>query len=429
MHDIVRMSITRNKLYEAVWAEPMTTVAARYAVSSNYLARVCQHLNVPYPHRGYWAKRQFGKAPTRPPLPDARPGEVLEWERGDGVPRLARPGAPLVGDGIRRRRKASLRERPSRHQLVVGVRESFEKARLSEVGYLRPFKRNLVDIFVSKETLPHALDTANELFLRLEERGHRVTLATDHFHRPELRIYEGQKFDYYNTQPWCPGRNTVVFVGSVAFGLTLFEMTEHVEVTYEWDRPVRYARVSGAPAKRKPAWALADTIHKQHMPCGRLALRAYSPYGRVPWEQQWSESKAGDLVSRLDAIAKELEGAVPAIVTRREEAQKQAEIERQRWEAECRERKRREREQRRAEALKESRHHLLRIVEEWSIARSIEGFFEDAERRATALDGPDQSAVSDRLAKARVMLGGTDALARFLDWKSPNELVVPSSED
>ncbi|HPA80588.1 MAG TPA: hypothetical protein PLS95_07210 [Thermoanaerobaculales bacterium] len=36
------MGVTREKLYEEVWAEPMTTVAARYGVSSNFLARVCE---------------------------------------------------------------------------------------------------------------------------------------------------------------------------------------------------------------------------------------------------------------------------------------------------------------------------------------------------------------------------------------------------
>src|SRR5579862_8468030 len=34
MHDIVRMSITRDKLYEVVWAEPVTTVAAGHDFSS-----------------------------------------------------------------------------------------------------------------------------------------------------------------------------------------------------------------------------------------------------------------------------------------------------------------------------------------------------------------------------------------------------------
>jgi hypothetical protein len=191
MPDILRMSVTRDNLYEEVWSEPMTKVAARFNVSSNYLARVCHALNVPFPHRGYWAKRQFGNAPTRPPIPAPRPGEVLEWEKGDAVPRPTPAVALLAGSGLPRR-TPSLPERPARHQLVIGVRESFEKARLSEVGYLRPFKQNLVDIFVSKETLVYALDTANEVFLRLEARGHRGTLATDgHFSRPELHVFEG----------------------------------------------------------------------------------------------------------------------------------------------------------------------------------------------------------------------------------------------
>lgn len=53
--DILRMSVTRDKLYEEVWAEPMVRVAVRHGVSANYLARVCHHINVRLPQRGYWA--------------------------------------------------------------------------------------------------------------------------------------------------------------------------------------------------------------------------------------------------------------------------------------------------------------------------------------------------------------------------------------
>lgn len=113
---------------------------------------------LPFPHRGYWAKRQFGKAPARPPLPAPRPGEVNEWERGDAVPRPT-PAVALPADSGTSGRPASRSARPARHHLLTGVRESFEKARFSEVGYLRPFKRNLVDIFVTKEALAYALDT------------------------------------------------------------------------------------------------------------------------------------------------------------------------------------------------------------------------------------------------------------------------------
>ena len=36
------MGVDRAKLYEQVWAEPMTKIASRYGVSSSYLARVCE---------------------------------------------------------------------------------------------------------------------------------------------------------------------------------------------------------------------------------------------------------------------------------------------------------------------------------------------------------------------------------------------------
>ena len=47
--------VAREALYALVWAEPMLRVAARYNVSSSYLARVCTLMNVPRPERGYWA--------------------------------------------------------------------------------------------------------------------------------------------------------------------------------------------------------------------------------------------------------------------------------------------------------------------------------------------------------------------------------------
>jgi len=75
-------SLTREQLYELVWSEPMLKVADRYDVSSSCMARVCTLLNVPRPERGYWAKLAVGKAPPKPPLPEARPGDESVWTKG-----------------------------------------------------------------------------------------------------------------------------------------------------------------------------------------------------------------------------------------------------------------------------------------------------------------------------------------------------------
>jgi len=74
-----------------VWSEPMLRVAARFGVSSSYMARVCTLLNVPRPERGYWAKLAVGKAPKQPPLPEPRPGDPLEWRPDGALPKRARP--------------------------------------------------------------------------------------------------------------------------------------------------------------------------------------------------------------------------------------------------------------------------------------------------------------------------------------------------
>jgi hypothetical protein len=246
---------TRDDLYAFVWTEPMTKVAGRCGISANYLARVCDYLNVPYPGRGYWAKLSAGKAPKRQPLPMARAGEVLQWTKGEGVPRKSE--APIAPEAGTTGTPAS--GRTARHQLVALAKEFFEAGRLSEVGYRRPFKKHLVDIFVSRETLSYALDTANELFLAFEAHGHRVTLAsTGEFRRPPLTVYDAQKVGYDSRETWSPGRETLVFIGSVAFGLSVYEDTEEVEVRYDSSRPIRYVRVSAVPKKRTRGWAGFD---------------------------------------------------------------------------------------------------------------------------------------------------------------------------
>lgn len=178
------MGVSRETLYAEVWAEPMTKVAARYGVSSNFLARVCERLHVPHPSRGHWgAQLAVGKASERPALPEAEPGDELEWSR-DGEPRRAPrplPSAPAQGKSTPPPTRI---KRPSRHPLVSGAREHFDAARVSDDGYLKPLKRCLVDVYVTREILPRALDTANELFLTLQERGHRVMFApfSDRYH-------------------------------------------------------------------------------------------------------------------------------------------------------------------------------------------------------------------------------------------------------
>ncbi len=61
--------VTREELYDRVWSTPMRQVAAEFSVSDVGLAKICRRLDVPVPHRGYWARIKSGIKIPRPPLP------------------------------------------------------------------------------------------------------------------------------------------------------------------------------------------------------------------------------------------------------------------------------------------------------------------------------------------------------------------------
>lgn len=72
----------REKLFQEVWQEPMTTVAKRYGISDNGLRKRCIKLQIPLPPAGYWAKLQAGKpVPPRPELPPLKYHYYLEAAR------------------------------------------------------------------------------------------------------------------------------------------------------------------------------------------------------------------------------------------------------------------------------------------------------------------------------------------------------------
>lgn len=62
--------LTREELYNLVWAKPMTQVAQQFEISDRALAKVCAKKQVPVPPRGYWAKKNAGRDVRAIPLPE-----------------------------------------------------------------------------------------------------------------------------------------------------------------------------------------------------------------------------------------------------------------------------------------------------------------------------------------------------------------------
>lgn len=416
----IKTPLTREALYELVWAEPMLKVAAKFDVSSSYMARVCTRMNVPRPERGYWAKLVVGKTQTQISLPEAQPGDELVWSRDGSSEQVPRP-LPKPPAQVKRKPLVPA-PRLSQHPLINGAKPLFEVGRLSfEGSYLKPAKRSLVDLIVTKTGLDKALSFANILFLALEENGYRVVLAPngEHFHREDVDERENPDKSHHYNNLWSPGRATVVYLGTVAIGLTVIEMSEEVEVRYVNGE---YVRVRDYVPPKRGRHVLDHTwTSKKNFPTGRLCLQAYSPYPRAKWKNQWRETTTRGLDNQVRGIVKELEEVTVGIARLVEEGMRQAEIERQKWEDQMLKWERAEEERRAAEALKASNDDLHRIINRWAESNRIEQFFADAERRSVEMDESERLKLLERLRRARELIGSIDALDHFLAWKSPDE--------
>ncbi len=126
-------------------------------------------------------------------------------------------------------------------------------------------------------------------------------------------------------------RCTVVYIGTVAIGLTVIEMSEAAEARYVNGE---YVRLTDFVPKRRGRYVQDYGWTSTHdFPTGRLCLQAYSPYPRAIWTQKWRETSSRNLSGRIPAIVRELEKTTVEIARLVEEGERQAEIERRRWEA------------------------------------------------------------------------------------------------
>lgn len=64
-----KTTFERQKLFDEVWATPVTKLAKEYGLSDVGLRKICGALDVPLPPREYWAKLAAGKTIPKPPLP------------------------------------------------------------------------------------------------------------------------------------------------------------------------------------------------------------------------------------------------------------------------------------------------------------------------------------------------------------------------
>lgn len=414
--------MTRKELYALAWTEPMNKLAKEIGVSGSYIARVCDQLNVPRPARGYWAKLAAGKAPEAARLPDARPGEPTSWEPGE--PLLVAPSSPRVSTAVVHRRR--VRKAPGNtHALLLGAKAHFEKTRpVKDGAYLRPYKKLLVDISTTAACLDDALKLSNALFRALASAGHRVVIAPEGagLHRADIDLREvtNSKPDSEYPRPWTPWRPTVVYIGTIAIGLAVVEKSELVTLRYIDGDYIREAEYQPMGPRGRAGDRFSWTTTR-NLPSGRFRIVAYSPYFRVGWQAHWDAKWRTFTRAGLKAVVAAIEEAAEALVPKLEEAERQAEIERQEREAAFERHKRAEDARRVETSRRESGEQLAEVIEQWSRRMDIERFLAAVQEREETLSPDERSRVEERLRLAREFLGSVDPLDALLAWRTPNE--------
>ena len=164
--------VEREKLYEKVWAEPMSSLAKRYSISDVALAKVCRRLSVPVPPRGYWARIRNGYKVTRPPLPKANPGEQTSTTispvllRTRELPQAVQEQKAFEAAPENRISEAHFSRKL--HPLVQATKQIL-------TGRLEPSRKVVaIDMRVSKNSRDRAFRLLSALFYACEERGYSV---------------------------------------------------------------------------------------------------------------------------------------------------------------------------------------------------------------------------------------------------------------
>jgi len=180
-------TLDRDKLYEEVWAEPMTKVSKRYEISDVALAKVCRKLEVPVPQRGYWARAAHGQKPKQHPLPkrskdvpqqvDVHPVHSTQWKQTVEPVSIEKISVPEM--------------LTTPHRLTVKLQKSLAKRKPNSHGRLLADIDD-IDVQVGPESVPRLLRIVDAFVKAAEIRGFTFGLRDRESDRGLSILIEGQ---------------------------------------------------------------------------------------------------------------------------------------------------------------------------------------------------------------------------------------------
>lgn len=180
VEEIMAKQMTREELFNEVWARPMTKIAAELGISDVALKKICDKHRVPVPGRGYWAKVSAGKKVKRAyyrPVEDSELNRVLIY----GSPEQRLPVAVKNAKD-----QAKTRERNLENKVevpvapvalipkVIKTQEKLKKAKGSDMGLVSLSGSEYFDVSCAPGSIERVSSFLNAIVLAAENRGYQV---------------------------------------------------------------------------------------------------------------------------------------------------------------------------------------------------------------------------------------------------------------
>lgn len=363
------IKLSREELYEKVWAHPTVKVAAEFGISDVGLAKICRKMDVPKPPLGYWRKIETGAKITPTPLPQAteKTRQFISFTVPDDSDKVSSEIQAKIDQADLPENQIKIADDfVNVHPLVEKTKKFYEFDDLQEdkdpfEPYSPPEGEGYLNIFVSQTQSKRALLILDALFKAAESCGYQIIVASDYNGEMVRVTKEGEEIR-----------------------LSLYE---HVQKT---------PRELTPEEKKKPPYLL--TVPLEYRADGKLNLKL-----NVGWShfQKWGDLKREPLENRLNdvlaAIIAHLESLVVEKRKKEEESRRRQEIIR-----------RREEEKRRREELESN-------VAKWRKSRDIHDYLDAYERRLIDEKGEviPGSSEAEWLVWARGFAKSTDPLNKI----------------
>lgn len=321
-------TVTREELYKQVWETPMSRLAEEYGISGNGLAKICRRLNVPYPPRGWWARKAAGQKVVQYRLPD----KDADTPAGAMIrPTPSAPEPPIVPPEVQDKVETATKAVPK-----IVVPERLGKPHPVIAKWLADHEKRKDDARDHRKRWGGEWPMPPEP-TSTDRRRHRILDAL-------FKVLEAQGGKIADGEK---GEMSVTLLKE-KISFRIIEKQKQVKIPYEND-PTRHQR--------------------EMVPTGKLLFKVerWLPSG-LP--KEWLETDTRSMEDMLPEIIGTMVAAAPLLV---EETQRRQEEEHRRWEAQ----RQRDEEERRRKVGANRWRRFVEIAKMWEDARLATAFIDE----------------------------------------------------